>query len=115
MRGLPTWWYRTEHFWLDYPHPMTPEIKTYYLLQLSYWIQQMLVLVLKIEKPRSDYVELCIRASGAQWLANATEERLRSSCNLVAHLLVLFGPFDADRQRHLHLDGLFGRLALGAP
>lgn len=39
---------------------MTPQLKIYYLLQASYWIQQIFVLVLKLEKPRSDYVELCI-------------------------------------------------------
>lgn len=60
MSGLPTWWFRTEYFWTEYPNKMTPEIKIYYLLQFSYWLQQMLVLVLKIEKPRPDFVELCI-------------------------------------------------------
>ena len=44
---------------------MTGELKTYYLLQASYWIQQIFVLVLKIEKPRSDYVELCIHVRRA--------------------------------------------------
>ena len=45
---------------------MTGELKTYYLLQASYWIQQIFVLVLKIEKPRSDYVELCIHVRQSQ-------------------------------------------------
>ena len=64
MKGLPTWWYKTEQFWIGYPHwRMTTELKTYYLLQFAYWLQQMLVLVLRIEKPRSDFVELCIHVS----------------------------------------------------
>lgn len=39
---------------------MIPELKVYYLLELSYWLQQMLVLVLGLEKPRSDYYELVV-------------------------------------------------------
>ncbi|KAJ7026854.1 longevity assurance proteins LAG1/LAC1 [Mycena alexandri] len=59
MSQLPTWWYRTEYFWIDYPHTaMVPELKCYYLLQTAYWVQQFLVLVLGLEKPRKDYAEL---------------------------------------------------------
>ncbi|CAE6486651.1 unnamed protein product [Rhizoctonia solani] len=61
MSQMPTWWFKTEHFWLEYPHwRMTPLLKTYYLLQASYWTQQLLVLVLGLEKPRKDYLELVI-------------------------------------------------------
>jgi acyl-CoA-dependent ceramide synthase len=35
-------------------------LKYYYLLQFSYWLQQMLILIAKIEKPRKDYRELVI-------------------------------------------------------
>ncbi|KAJ6516631.1 longevity assurance proteins LAG1/LAC1 [Mycena vitilis] len=59
MSQLPTWWYRTEYFWIDYPHTaMLPALKRYYLMQTAYWIQQFLVLVLGLEKPRKDYTEL---------------------------------------------------------
>jgi acyl-CoA-dependent ceramide synthase len=59
MSKQPTWWYDTKHFWIGYPHwRMLPELKVYYLLQFSYWLQQLLVLVLRIEKPRSDFFEL---------------------------------------------------------
>lgn len=86
MSQLPTWWYRTEHFWIgvslshfnpilpsikspvlmflawhstDYPHTLIPsELKRYYLMQTAYWMQQFLVLVLGLEKPRKDYAEL---------------------------------------------------------
>lgn len=37
---------------------MLPELKRYYLLQTAYWVQQFLVLVLGLEKPRKDYAEL---------------------------------------------------------
>ncbi|KAF8605523.1 longevity assurance proteins LAG1/LAC1 [Ceratobasidium sp. AG-I] len=61
MSQLPTWWFRTEHFWLEYPHwRMTPLMKSYYLLQGAYWVQQLLVLLLGLEKPRKDFTELVI-------------------------------------------------------
>ncbi|CAE7203639.1 unnamed protein product [Rhizoctonia solani] len=61
MSQMPTWWFKTEHFWLEYPHwRMTPLMKSYYLLQASYWTQQLLVLALGLEKPRKDFVELII-------------------------------------------------------
>lgn len=39
---------------------MRPELKIYYLLQFAYWLQQLLVMVLGLEKPRSDYLEYCL-------------------------------------------------------
>lgn len=39
---------------------MTPLIKTYYLLQGAYWVHQLLVLLLGIEKPRKDFAELVL-------------------------------------------------------
>jgi acyl-CoA-dependent ceramide synthase len=69
MSQLPTWWYRTEHFWLEYPHwRMTPLIKRYYLMQLAYWCQQLIVLVLKLEKPRKDFAELVLHHLVTIWL-----------------------------------------------
>ncbi|KAJ7758682.1 TLC domain-containing protein [Mycena metata] len=59
MSQLTMWWYRTEYFWIDYPHThLPPSLKRYYLLQTAYWVQQFLVLVLGLEKPRKDYREL---------------------------------------------------------
>ncbi|OCH84674.1 longevity assurance proteins LAG1/LAC1 [Obba rivulosa] len=69
MSQLPTWWYKTEHFWIDYPHwQMTPELKRYYLMQAAYWCQQLLVLALKLEKPRKDYNELVAHHMITLWL-----------------------------------------------
>ena len=87
MSQLPTWWYKTEHFWLgtlywcffglrktyqpclDYPHwDMIPELKCYYLMQSAYWIQQLMVLVLGLEKPRKDYYELVAHHFVTLWL-----------------------------------------------
>lgn len=69
MSQQPTWWYRTEHFWIDYPHwDMKPELKRYYLMQAAYWCHQYLVLVLKLEKPRKDYQELVAHHLVTLWL-----------------------------------------------
>lgn len=69
MKSLPTWWYKVEYFWIDYPHwDMKPLLKRYYLMHFSYWIQQLLVLALKIEKPRKDFNELVIHHFVTLWL-----------------------------------------------
>jgi len=69
MGQLPTWWYRTEYFWIDYPHwVMTPELKRYYLMQSSYWCQQLIIIVLGLEKPRKDYTELVAHHMVTLWL-----------------------------------------------
>jgi len=69
MSKLPIWWYNTSAFWIDYPHwRMLPELKLFYLLQFSYWLQQLLVMVLRLEKPRSDFVELVLHHIVTLWL-----------------------------------------------
>lgn len=56
--------FKTEHFWLEYPHrKMTLQLKTYYLLQAAYWLQQTIIMIAKIEKPRKDYNELVAHVS----------------------------------------------------
>ncbi|KAF9055431.1 longevity assurance proteins LAG1/LAC1 [Hymenopellis radicata] len=69
MGQLPTFWYRTEYFFIDYPHwDMKPELKRYYLMQMAYWCQQFLILVLGLEKPRKDYAELVAHHFVTIWL-----------------------------------------------
>ncbi|KAJ7644087.1 longevity-assurance protein 1 [Roridomyces roridus] len=69
MSQLPTFWYRTEYFWIDYPHwDMKPELKRYYLMQMAYWLQQLIVLVLGLEKPRKDFYELVAHHIVTLWL-----------------------------------------------
>ncbi|KAJ7211269.1 longevity assurance proteins LAG1/LAC1 [Mycena pura] len=69
MSQLPTWWYKTEYFWIDYPHwDMKPGLKRYYLMQTAYWIQQVLVLMLGLERPRTDYHELVAHHIVTIWL-----------------------------------------------
>jgi acyl-CoA-dependent ceramide synthase len=54
---------------IDYPHwQMTPELKRYYLMQASYWCQQLIVLVFRLEKPRKDYKELIAHHLVTLWL-----------------------------------------------
>lgn len=64
MRHLPTWWYKTEHFFIDMPHThMDRALKCYYLMQFSYWFQQGILLAARIEKPRKDFKELIAHVS----------------------------------------------------
>ncbi|KAN0065711.1 sphingosine N-acyltransferase lag1 [Thecaphora frezii] len=69
MSFQESWWYKLEHLWLKYPHwQMRPELKLYYLLQFSYWLQQALVMLLRLEKPRKDYYELIAHHLVTLWL-----------------------------------------------
>ncbi|KAM0746817.1 longevity assurance proteins LAG1/LAC1 [Meredithblackwellia eburnea MCA 4105] len=69
MKNNGSWFYKTDAFWIDYPHwRMKPEVKYYYLLQAAYWLQQMIVLGLRLEKPRSDYYQLIIHHLVTLWL-----------------------------------------------
>ncbi|KAJ3538716.1 hypothetical protein NM688_g6479 [Phlebia brevispora] len=69
MSQLPTWWYQTKYFWIDYPHwQMIPELKRYYLMQIAYWCQQSLVVILDLEKPRKDYWEIAVHHVVTLWL-----------------------------------------------
>ncbi|TFK43451.1 TLC domain-containing protein [Crucibulum laeve] len=69
MTQLPTFWYKTEYFWIDYPHwDLKPGLKRYYLMQFSYWCQQLVVLLLGLEKPRKDYWELVAHHFVTLWL-----------------------------------------------
>lgn len=87
MSQLPTYWFQTEHFWrgrfrpfrtysylltplsTGYPHwDMLPDLKRYYLMQSAYWCQQLIVLLLRLEKPRKDYSELVAHHFVTLWL-----------------------------------------------
>ncbi|KIJ70047.1 hypothetical protein HYDPIDRAFT_121394 [Hydnomerulius pinastri MD-312] len=69
MQQLPTYWYRTEYFWIDYPHwQMNPGLKRYYLMHSAYWCQQLIILLLNLEKPRKDYAELVAHHFVTLWL-----------------------------------------------
>ncbi|KAJ2936077.1 hypothetical protein H1R20_g1016, partial [Candolleomyces eurysporus] len=62
------WGYRV----MDYPHwDMPGELKRYYLMQFSYWLQQLIVLVLGLEKPRKDYNMLVAHHFVTLWLVGA--------------------------------------------
>jgi hypothetical protein len=56
--------YRTDQFWRDFPiFHMSRLLKTYYLWQFSYWLQQTLLLAARVEKPRKDFKELVAHVS----------------------------------------------------
>ncbi|PLB47553.1 longevity-assurance protein 1 [Aspergillus steynii IBT 23096] len=53
------WYFNTTAMFEGFPHrEHTALFKSYYLLQASYWAQQAIVLLLQLEKPRKDYMEL---------------------------------------------------------
>lgn len=48
------YWFNTSYFWIDYPHiMMTRDIKSYYLMQTAFFIQQLYAL--HVEKRRKDH------------------------------------------------------------
>lgn len=59
MSRTPLWFFETTPFYTNYPHKTHDfYFKVYYLIQASFWVQQSVVLILRLEKPRKDYYEL---------------------------------------------------------
>jgi acyl-CoA-dependent ceramide synthase len=59
MSRTPVWFFNTTAMYENFPHKTHEAVfKAYYLLQASYWAQQMIVLLLMLEKPRKDFKEL---------------------------------------------------------
>lgn len=59
MSKLPIWYFNTRAMFEGFPHREHEGlVKAYYLLQASYWLQQAMVLLLRLEKPRKDFREL---------------------------------------------------------
>lgn len=47
---------------------MLPNLKAYYLVHSAYWCQQLIVLLLRLEKPRKDHNELVAHHFVTIWL-----------------------------------------------
>ncbi|KAK6332431.1 hypothetical protein TWF696_003146 [Orbilia brochopaga] len=62
MKQTPgLWYFNTTPYWTSHPNMLhTAAFKSYYLLQWSYWLQQAIVLILMLEKPRKDFKELVL-------------------------------------------------------
>jgi acyl-CoA-dependent ceramide synthase len=61
MSKLPLWYFDTTQFYVDFPHKTHDfYFKVYYLGQAAFWVQQSVVLVLQLEKPRKDFKELVL-------------------------------------------------------
>jgi acyl-CoA-dependent ceramide synthase len=59
MSKTPVWYFNTAGMYEGFPHKTHEAMfKGYYLLQASYWAQQMIVLLLMLEKPRPDFPQL---------------------------------------------------------
>ncbi|KAF9162736.1 sphingosine N-acyltransferase lag1 [Actinomortierella ambigua] len=55
------YWGNTKHFWLDYPKThLSATFKWYYLIQLAFWLQQLLLALVGIEKRRKDFAEFLV-------------------------------------------------------
>lgn len=61
MSRTPLWFFETTPFYTNYPHKTHDWVfKVYYLGQAAFWVQQSVVLVLQLEKPRKDFYELIL-------------------------------------------------------
>lgn len=61
MSRTPLWYFETTPFYTEYPHKTHDwYFKVYYLGQAAFWVQQSVVLVLQLEKPRKDFYELIL-------------------------------------------------------
>lgn len=59
MSRTPVWYFSTRGMYENFPHKTHEAIfKFYYLFQAAYWAQQLIVMLLGMEKPRKDYKEL---------------------------------------------------------
>lgn len=59
MGRTPVWYFNTRGMYEGFPHRSHEALfKFYYLFQAAYWAQQVVVLVLGLEKPRKDFKEL---------------------------------------------------------
>ncbi|KAF2005774.1 LAG1-domain-containing protein [Amniculicola lignicola CBS 123094] len=59
MSRTPIWYFNTTAMYEGFPHKTHEAVfKAYYLLQAAYWTQQIIVLLLMLEKPRKDFKEL---------------------------------------------------------
>ncbi|KAJ7739003.1 longevity assurance proteins LAG1/LAC1 [Mycena metata] len=67
----PTAWFHTPAFWIGYPHThLSGAMKRYYVLQIGYWVQQWAVLLLGLEKRRSDYWEYMVHHLVTVWMVS---------------------------------------------
>ncbi|KAG8899810.1 hypothetical protein FRB99_006441 [Tulasnella sp. 403] len=75
MRSMNTWYFEGRHFFQDYPYwRMSRFMKWYYLLQFSFWLQQSIILALRLEKPRKDFQELVGHHIVTLWLIGYASE-----------------------------------------
>ncbi|KAF9275720.1 sphingosine N-acyltransferase lag1 [Mortierella alpina] len=55
------YWSDTTYYWRDYPKTqLDATMKWYYLVQFAFWLQQLLLAILGIEKRRKDFLEFMI-------------------------------------------------------
>lgn len=87
---------------------MTPELKRYYLMQSSYWCQQLIILVLGLEKPRKDYTELVAHHLVTLWLVGLVGLATLSPILLNSEQMELFHKSYSHRQCGFYEHGYSG-------
>jgi hypothetical protein len=95
---------------------MKPELKRYYLMQMAYWFQQLIVLVLGLEKPRKDFNELVAHHLVTLWLVGYVSPSFslyRVSDQSIVPQLELHDKSHVDRQCSIHEHG-YPRHGLGS-
>lgn len=71
---------------IAYPQwDLKPELKRYYLMQTAYWFQQLIVMLLRLEKPRKDHNEYVAHHFVTLWMVVYVKRSLRllSSANII--------------------------------
>lgn len=59
----------TASSFIGYPHwAIAGQLKAYYLVQAAYWVQQVLVLLLRLERPRKDHNQFMVHHCVTIWL-----------------------------------------------
>lgn len=86
-----------------------PILKTYYLLQFSYWLQQALVMVAGLEKKREDYVELILHVGSNSFdlsslkIADSIFDEIVAYHHHMAGRSILQYQYDPDWNSHFRL------------
>ena len=88
-----------------YPHwDIKAELKCYYLLQFSHWLQELLVVLLGLEKARKDYLELVTHHIVTLWLIGYDPFYCQSVVSDIRQV-ELFRKYDIYWQCCLHEHG----------
>jgi acyl-CoA-dependent ceramide synthase len=88
MQSSPYKSFNTQHFWLDYPHDaISPLTKAYYLVQISFWLQTLVVL--NLEARRKDYFQMLGHRSFFLFIYVLPEASITNALHLLDFITVM--------------------------